>query len=106
LLFRVRFKSRMREDDVGTAPTLFLLLAQYQGRAVVPIGRVCADFFDHLSPQKFEQKCLRGQIRLPIIRMERSQKSWKGIHVQDLANYLDERRAAAIKECAQLCGTS
>jgi hypothetical protein len=37
--------------------------------------------------------------------MERSQKSWKGIHVQDLANYLDERRAAAIKECTQLCGT-
>jgi hypothetical protein len=29
-------------DD--TAPTLFLLMAQYNGRTVVPLDEVCRDF--------------------------------------------------------------
>jgi hypothetical protein len=37
-----------------------------------------------------------------MVRMENSQKCAKGIHLQDLADYLDARRAAAIKECRQL----
>jgi hypothetical protein len=36
--------------------------------------------------------------------MEASQKCAKGVHINDLATYLDERRAAAIKECRQLQG--
>ncbi|MGU7784562.1 hypothetical protein ACV22Z_31395, partial [Burkholderia sp. PU8-34] len=27
----------------------------------------------------------------------------KGVHIQDLAEYIDKRRAAAVKECQQLC---
>jgi hypothetical protein len=50
----------------------------------------------------FQRKVLAGQIKIPITRLESSQKSAKGIHLQDLANYLDEQRAAAIKECKQL----
>jgi hypothetical protein len=34
--------------------------------------------------------------------MEASQKAAKGVHLSDLAAYLDERRAAAIKECEQM----
>jgi hypothetical protein len=34
--------------------------------------------------------------------MEASQKAAKGVHLTDLAAYLDERRAAAVKECQQL----
>jgi len=43
-----------------------------------------------------------GEIRLPIVRMERSQKGAKGVHLVDLAAYIDERRMAAVKECEQL----
>lgn len=43
-----------------------------------------------------------GQIKLPITRLETSQKSARGIHIADLAQYLDQQREAARKECAQL----
>ena len=94
----------MTENDLSGAPTLFLLLAQYGGKTVVPLDVVCRDFFAHLTPEKLLQKCLRGDLKLPIVRIERSQKAQRGVHLVDLANYIDERRAAAVKERDQLCG--
>jgi len=47
---------------------------------------------------------MSGQIKLPITRLEPSQKSAKGIHLTDLAAYLDLQRAAAVKEHRQLNG--
>lgn len=82
--------------------TTFLLMAQYNGQAIIPLERVCKDYFTHLTTDMFQRKVLAGQIKIPITRLESSQKSAKGIHLQDLANYLDEQRAAAIKECKQL----
>jgi hypothetical protein len=35
---------------------------------------------------------------------ERSQKSARGVHVEDLAALIDQRRAAAVKEMRQLHG--
>ncbi len=83
--------------------TLFLLMAQYNGQAIIPLDFVCKDYFTHLTPDMFQRKALAGQIKIPITRLESSQKTAKGVHLQDLANYLDEARAAAIKECQQLC---
>ncbi|MFG0755391.1 pyocin activator PrtN family protein [Pseudomonas sp. TYF_14] len=77
--------------------TAFILMAQYDGLAVIPLGRVCADYFPHLSPTKMKIKIARGEIRLPLIAMERSQKSSRGVHVTDLAEYIDARRAEAQK---------
>lgn len=82
--------------------TLFLLMAQYEGTVIIPLARICTDYFSHLTPQTFERKVLAGQIKIPITRMEPSQKSLKGIHLQDLAIYLDAQRAEALKECSQL----
>lgn len=82
--------------------TTFLLMAQYNGQAIIPLEQVCRDYFTHLTADMFQRKVLAGQIKIPITRLESSQKSAKGIHLQDLANYLDEQRAAAIKECKQL----
>lgn len=84
--------------------TVFLLLAQYGATAIVPLDVVCRDYFTHLTPDKLLRKISAGEVKLPIVRMEGSQKTAKGVHVEDLAKYIDERRAAAIKECAQLCG--
>jgi hypothetical protein len=36
-----------------------------------------------------------GEIQLPVVRAEASQKAAKGVHVEDLAAYIDARRAAA-----------
>ncbi|MBC3420488.1 pyocin activator PrtN family protein [Pseudomonas sp. RW3S2] len=82
--------------------TAFMLMAQYNGLAIIPIEQVCTDYFTHLTPDMFQRKVLAGQIQLPITRLEASQKSAKGIHLADLAMYLDQQRDAARKECAQL----
>jgi Pyocin activator protein PrtN len=82
--------------------TAFLLMAQYDGLAVIPVEWVCRDYFRHLTVEKFLRKVLAGEIDLPIVRMESSQKSAKGVHVHDLAAYLDKQVEAARKECEQL----
>jgi hypothetical protein len=82
--------------------TAFLLMAQYNGLAVIPVEKVCKDYFSHLTPEKFMRKVTAGEIALPIVRMETSQKAARGIHLQDLATYLDKRRDAAQRELAAL----
>lgn len=82
--------------------TLFVLMAQYDGQVVIPLEHVCKDYFTHLTTDMFQRKVMAGQIRIPITRMEASQKTAKGVHITDLAEYLDVQRAAAIKESDQL----
>jgi hypothetical protein len=84
--------------------TSFLLLALFQGKTIVPLEEVQKAFFPHLSVEKLLRKALRGDLPLPIVRIERSQKSARGVHLSDLAEYIDKRRAAALKERDQLCG--
>ena len=84
--------------------TAFLLLAQYQGRAIIPVDLVCRDFFSHLTPGKFVQKVSLGEIAIPLVRIEASQKSAKGVALMDLATWVDRQIAAARKECEQLTG--
>lgn len=82
--------------------TAFLLLARYNGLPIIPVETVCRDYFRHLTAEKFLRKVLAGEIALPIVRMESSQKCAKGIHVNDLAEYLDRQTELARKECEQL----
>jgi hypothetical protein len=83
--------------------TLFLLMAQYNGRAVVPVDLVCRDYFSHLTPVVLLRKIDAGELPLPLVRIEATtQKTAKGIPLQDLAAYLDERIETARKECKQL----
>ncbi len=62
----------MSGNDMQSAPTLFLLMAQYCGRTVGPLDDVCRDFFGHLTRQKLLRKVLRGEIAIPIVRIEKS----------------------------------
>lgn len=59
--------------------------------------RVCTDYFPHLSVEKLKGKTARGESRLPHISIEKSQKSARGVHIGDLASYIDVRRAEAMK---------
>lgn len=85
--------------------TAFVLMAQYDGLAVIPVERVCADYFAPLTVAKFLEKTLSGEIALPVVRMYGSQKAAKGVHLNDLAAYLDKRADAARKELAQMRAT-
>jgi hypothetical protein len=82
--------------------TVFLLMARYNALPVIPLDVVCADFFQHLTPDKLQRKVLAGEIDLPIVRIESSQKCAKGVHVNDLAQYLDRQTELARKERDQL----
>lgn len=83
--------------------TAFLLMAQYNAMAVIPVGNVVRDYFPHLTLDKFLRKVATGEINIPLTRIEGgSQKAAKGVHLTDLAAYIDDRRAAAVKEAKQL----
>lgn len=84
--------------------TAFLLMAQYDGAAVIPTDAVCRDYFSHLTPVNFMRKVNAGEIDLPVVRMDRGQKAATGVHLADLARWIDERREAARRECDQLQG--
>lgn len=84
--------------------TAFLLMAQYNGAAVIPLDLVCRDYFCHLTPQQLARKATEGDIDIPIVRIETSQKATRGVHLNDLAKWIDDRTAAARKECDQLQG--
>jgi len=83
--------------------TIFFLMAQYNARAVIPLEWIQRDFFSHLDVKKLASKCSSGVIQLPLVRTDpSSQKSSKGVAIQDLANYIDKRQEAARKEMEQL----
>lgn len=86
--------------------TAFILMAQYEGKAVIPVESVCADYFAPLTVEQFLRKALAGEIGLPVVRMYESQKAAKGVPVEDLAVYLDKRIASARKEAEQLRKTA
>ena len=78
--------------------TTFLLMAQYNGKAVIPIEDVCRDYFSHLTPTKFLEKIRCGDIKLPLVKLGTGQKAAKGISLIDLAAYLDNQINAARRD--------
>lgn len=87
--------------------TAFLLMAQYDAKAVIPVASVVKDYFPHLTTENFLRKVALGDINIPLVRIEPgSQKGARGVHLTDLAQYLDDRRAAAVKEARQLAGAN
>ncbi len=87
--------------------TAFLLMAQYDAQAVIPVAAVVRDYFPHLTAENFVRKVSLGDINIPLLRIEPgTQKSAKGVHLVDLARYIDDRRAAAVKEAKQLAGAT
>lgn len=79
-------------------------MAQYDGQAVIPLERVCKDYFAPMTTETLMRKISRGEIALPLTRMEKSQKGFRGVHISDLAAYIDARREQAQKEMVQLRG--
>ncbi|WP_122688460.1 pyocin activator PrtN family protein, partial [Pseudomonas viridiflava] len=76
--------------------TLFLLMAQYDGQAVIPLDRVCLDYMN-LSVEKFKRKRLDGEIDIPVVRLgAESQKAGLGVYLNDLADYIDRQREKAV----------
>ena len=86
--------------------TAFLLMAQYNGAAIIPLELVVHDYFPHLKEDKFLRKVLAGEIKLPVVRIENSQKSARGVMLSDLADYIDKQHERAVREAQQLGGAA
>lgn len=82
--------------------TAFLLMAQYGGKAVIPVDAVCRDYFSQFTPTKFIEKVRAGEIKLPLVRMGPGQKAAKGIPLNDLAAYIDAQITVARKDLDQM----
>lgn len=82
--------------------TIYFLMGQYGSAAVIPVEKVCADYFAPLTLDQFLRKTQAGEIALPVVRMYGSQKAAKGVHINDLAVFLDKQTDAARKELAQI----
>lgn len=82
--------------------TAFLLMARYNAIPVIPIETVQQDYFSHLTVDLFKRKCTTGEIRLPLTRSDKSQKTSVGVSLADLAAYLDAQQDAGRKEAEQL----
>lgn len=50
--------------------TTFLLMAQYNGKAIIPVDEVRRDFYSHLTLSKFLRKPGSGEIGIPLVRIE------------------------------------
>lgn len=84
--------------------TVFLLMNQFNGRAVIPLHEVCAAYFPELKLPALIRSVESGKIPLPVMRFYTGHRVSRGVHLQDLADYVDKHRAAAVKERNQLCG--
>jgi hypothetical protein len=74
--------------------TFYVLMAKYGPEVMIPSEIVAKDWFG-IEKSKFNEKIRNGDIQLPIMKMEDSQKSPRGVHILDLAEYLDRRRDEA-----------
>jgi hypothetical protein len=95
----------MRAPDPAQPTTVALLREQYGPRVIIPLDRVMQDYFPGISQEHLLRRIGEGKLDLPVVRIDASQKSAKGVALVDLATYLDRRIEAARKECRQLSGS-
>jgi hypothetical protein len=70
--------------------TALILMTQYDGLAIVPVERVCKDYFTHLTPEKFLRKIALREIDLPVVD--------GGVTIEALAQYINMRVSIARDE--------
>lgn len=80
-----------------TSPTLWMLLAQFNGQATVPLDSICNAYFG-MSQQKAAVSAQKCTLPVPAFRLSPSQKSPWLVHLSDLAVHIDKCREAAAKE--------
>lgn len=81
--------------------TSLMLMTLYDGKPIIPVDVVAKDHFE-LDTRTFLRKVEDGKILLPVVKMEESQKSAKGVHIRHLAAYLDEKTEAAEQDMERM----
>jgi hypothetical protein len=76
--------------------TNFALLARFQ-TPVIELKNVCEEFFG-IKPKTAEQKSKGCDFPIPTFKLRDSERSPTLIKIEDLADYIDKRYAAAKNE--------
>ena len=80
-----------------SSPTLWMLMAQFNGQATVTLESICNTYFG-MSIQKAASSALKCTLPVPAFRLAESQKSPWLVHLSDLAVHIDKCREQAAKE--------
>ncbi|HAT42385.1 MAG TPA: pyocin activator protein PrtN [Rheinheimera sp.] len=80
-----------------TSPTLWMLMAQFNGQATVTLESICNQYFG-MSSQKASVSAQKCTLPVPAFRLSSSQKSPWLVHLSDLALHIDKCRELASKE--------
>jgi hypothetical protein len=70
--------------------------------AGIPVESVRHEYFTHLNATGLVRKITRGETALPLTRIEAGEKAARGVHITDLADWIDGRRAAGAIELKQV----
>lgn len=80
--------------------TIFMLMAEYNGKAAVELKDVCDKF--GLNSKTANERASRSALPVPVFRLESSQKAPWMVHLTDLAAWIDRSRNEAAAEWAKL----
>lgn len=80
--------------------TMFLLMAEFE-TSDIPLEKIAEKYLG-ISPELANRKANAGKLKIPSYRAVDSNKAPRLVHVKDLADYLDGRRAAAREEFRQV----
>lgn len=80
--------------------TTFLLMAEFE-TAVIPLSEIAEKYLG-MRPATAENKALTGQLSLPTFRVGDTQKAPRMVHISDLAEHIDRRRAEAKMELLRI----
>lgn len=76
--------------------TMFLLMAEYE-KSNIPLSEI-AERYLGMRPSTAEQKAAEGKLPIATFRVGNTQKAPRLVHVEDLANLIDQRRKEAKSE--------
>ncbi|MET5576871.1 pyocin activator PrtN family protein [Klebsiella aerogenes] len=76
--------------------TMFLLMAEYETTNILLVN--ISEKYLGMAPSTANKKAAAGLLPFPVYRIGSTQKAAWVIHVQDLAERIDYRRAAAKAE--------
>lgn len=83
--------------------TLFLLMAEFDGRTAVPLNEVL-HYTNYTTLSEANKAANAGELVIPAFRMSNSQKSPYIVHLEDLAMSIDQARQKAINTYEKLSG--
>lgn len=83
--------------------TIWLLASQFEGRATLPLGEISEEYLG-LTVREANRRAESGELKLATFRLRDSKRAPRIVHLQDLANLIDEMAQEARAEVRAVHG--